>query len=265
MTTGTATTLAAGRSQLQVSLRRPAFRGLLGLNALLGLVGATTSTALHGLSPGTGVFGGATQGFSLAIAVWPVTAALSVGALSCDRRARQVGECLLVCGQSLRRQAGQQVAVAVLVGLVATLAALPAGALVGLGDAVRQNGGYLGLTQTTWPPLAPALPATLYLIVLAAALAAAVRTAPRFFGTLIVTALLFLTALPLAGQYADHRLRALCAATPLGPLWSLVYDGPDRNQFSLPMADWQRVAVVLGWLIVSGVVFSLASRPRRGR
>jgi hypothetical protein len=248
--------------QLRLALRRPGFRGLLFANVVAGAAGAMARTGLHGLSPGAGALGGTMGGFTAAVTAWPVLAAVAAAVFLCDRSARLVAESMLVCGLPLRRLSGAQIGAAVLASVVAIGVALPAGAIVGLGDALRQQGAYVG-SGTVVPPFAAAVVGAGYLVVLFAALAVAVRTPPRLFGVLIVSILVFFAALPIGRDY--RYLRLLLAATPWGPLWATVYDQPARYELSLPMSTVHRAVVLAVWLAVSGVVLWFGTRPDRGR
>lgn len=258
------TLLATTGPQLRVALRRPAFLGLLAANTALGAIGAMSATAFDGLSPGVGLIGGAARGWAVALAAWPVLAALSTTAVLCDRGSRRVGEALLLCGQPLRTQSASHVISATFVSLLATASAVPAGALVGLGDAVRQHDGFGGALPSS-PSIFSLLGSTLYLVILCLALASALRTAPRTFATLVASSLVFLTALALGGQYAYEPLRALCANSPYGPMWAFVYDGPNRSQYSLPMSALHRLLVAAAWFVIAAGTFLRTTRPARGR
>lgn len=248
------------RSELRLALTRPGFRQLVYANVLLAAAGAMAPTGIHGLSPGVGAIGGAAYGVRAAVLLFPAVAAVAAALAITDLFDRRMIDIFVLSGTSRLRIVAARACSTGAAALVALAAAPPVGAVVGLGDSLRQQGDYLGHWRSL-PDLGMIALVASFLIVAFSAVAATLRTAHAAFGAIAGSVIGFLLLVQLSHGRGLPRL--LAAASPWGPLWSQVHH--QRDEFYLGMTSRGAMLGSLAWCLVAGALLLVSTRPGRNR
>lgn len=238
------------RLQLSLLWQRPAGSTAAAVALAAGAWAGITPAGLQGLGHGLGVLGGITQGLNAAIGVLPVLLPSLIIALAGEPPLPNVAEAQALSGQdpSFRRRAELLAALASAL-LTATLA-IPAAVVVGVGDAVRQGGGWLSA-----PPEQigfGALAAAVVIGVEASALLVWTRRRSTALATLFGLVVIFVVALSILETTGSPMARNVASLTPFGAVWSRLIGGDPL--IGLPMSAVEQAAVTAGWGLLAVVV-----------
>jgi hypothetical protein len=204
------------------------------------------------------VLGGTTWGVAGGLIVLPLISALACAASITESEECGMAEVYVLAGISRLRHEVTTLSCAVLVSIAALPASALGGAVVGLGDAIRQHGSFLGPVQAP-PPLVPVFAIVAYFVAIAAATAAITRRRTWSLGSLSVAYAAFVPAV-----YATRRTGGytwLARAFPWSPLWSRFHRTKDL--YWLQVSTHEAILVFATWTILSAAAVKMATRAGR--
>jgi hypothetical protein len=246
-------------SQTRLYLKQPSWFYLRLTLVAAGAVTATIPTGVEGEARGPGVLGGASWGVIGGLVALPLVAAMWCAAAITESEQTGLAQTQLLAGIGRRRQILSVASSTTLLTIAAIIFALIGGAVVGLGDAVRQHGHLVGGIQRP-PPLLLIGAATVYLIALGAAAAAATRQRVWCFAALTTSFLVFLSVV--AATRRTGGWTWLARGMPWAPLWASLHRSKDL--YWLAISPVQSAYVSSAWVLLALSTIALSTRSGRG-
>lgn len=247
---GTTRLLPMVRLQLSLLAQRPAGTAAAAVAVAAGAWAGITPAGLQGLGHGLGVLGGIAQGLNAAIGALTVLLPSLVIALVGEPPLPNVAEAQVLSGQDPSFRRGAEILGGTVAAFLAATLAVPAAVVVGLGDAVRQGGGWLSA-----PPEqvgVGALAAAVALGAEAAALVVWTRRRSTALVSLFGFVVVFVVALSVHDTTGNPTAGKVASLTPFGPVWSRLVGGDPL--IGLPMSAVEQAAVTAGWGLIAVVV-----------
>jgi hypothetical protein len=241
---------------MRAALRHSSIRGVVAVAVAAGAVGASVPVGFRGLDEAAGVTGGLHYGLLGAAAVGPLVAVVLTTAISAGADDRGLSRELFLAGVDGPRRMLAAAVAGIAVSLLVLLAAPAAGAIAGLGDALRR--GSTPFTEFDPSPLMATVGPVVWFGVVTAAVAAIARRRLTVVALLTGGAPLFFVGLILSRDVGWAR--DALAATPYGPFWSMAYHNENDSTFTLEMSALARTAVLCAWPLALGTVAAYAVR-----
>lgn len=241
--------------------RHPVLRGSAAAFGAGAAAASLYPIGIHADGTTSGLAGGASIGLAASLCLLPVVALAAVVVLIGFDEESGIAREYRLAGISDRRRWAATWARALRVTAGAAVAGPLTGALVGLGDALRQGGTLTGEVFIPVHGLLLCALAALYLTLLGVALVVSMRNGTQAGIVVAATVTTFVGLLRLFPPGSGGR--ALIELLPFSPLWATLFSR-GRSDYTLPMAASQRVGIALVYTLIAVAAIVLAdARARR--